>query len=94
MVDPGTATADDFEPLVGRSFRAGERVLQLAAVTRGEHHPGQPRAVFTLVFTGPQDQFVGQGTVRLAEETAGELDIFLVPVAMDAGSVQYEAVFA
>ncbi|HWD07585.1 MAG TPA: hypothetical protein VHA57_00685, partial [Actinomycetota bacterium] len=82
VVDLASASAEYFEPLVGRQFHAGDLTLRLASVTRGEPQPGQPRTPFRLVFTGPRDRFLPQGTVRLAEETAGELDIFLVPIGM------------
>ena len=45
------------------------------------------------MLTGPRDRFLPQGTHLLAEETAGELDIFLVPIGMTNEIFEYEAVF-
>ena len=47
-------TADDFEPLIGQPFTAGDHALELVAVERTEGTPGGPRSdAFTLTFTGP-----------------------------------------
>ena len=93
MVIPTSPTADDFEALQGRSFRSGDLTLRLTSVTRRAAQPGQEREPFTLVFTGPREQFLPQGTVPLTEESVGAVEIFLVPVGMTEESFEYEAVF-
>lgn len=90
---PEFPAADDFEPLCGRAFRTGDVALRLESIHRGAAQPGQGREPFTLVFTGPRARYLAQGTHHLLEETAGGLDIFLVPVGMTDDSFQYEAVF-
>jgi len=51
---------------------------------------------FSCIFHGPKAQEMGQATCRLAHETMGELELFLVPI-LDPGSdgttVCYQAVF-
>jgi hypothetical protein len=48
---------------------------------------------FSLIFRGPRDRFLGQGTRSLEHEKLGQSDLFLVPVREDAEGYYYEAVF-
>ena len=52
------------------------------------------RRQFSLLFRGPVDPFLSQGTYRLDHAELGALDIFLVPIGPDAEGMRYEAVFA
>jgi hypothetical protein len=94
---PELLTVDRFEPLIGQPFRldrAAPITLRLAAATRsGPRAPGFDREPFVLRFDGPQSPLLAQSIYRLAHDELGDLDIFLVPVARDAGGVHYEAVF-
>lgn len=49
--------------------------------------------VFSLLFRGPADRALAQGTWKMAHEALGDLDIFLVPVGQDGSGRYYEAVF-
>ncbi|MAE65344.1 MAG: hypothetical protein CMJ18_13820 [Phycisphaeraceae bacterium] len=51
------------------------------------------REPFALVFRGPSSPCLAQGTCRLAHETIGTNDIFLVPIGPDDAGMRYEAVF-
>lgn len=48
---------------------------------------------FAVVFRGPLDKFLGQGTRLLSHESMGQFELFLVPIRHDAQGVYYEAVF-
>lgn len=48
---------------------------------------------FAIVFRGPLDKFLGQGTRSLIHERMGQIELFLVPIKHDAQGVYYEAVF-
>lgn len=48
---------------------------------------------FSLFFIGPDKPLLQQQTYSLEHEQMGGLDLFLVPVAQDAGGLRYEAVF-
>lgn len=48
---------------------------------------------FAIVFRGPSEAFLGQGTRLLTHELMGEFDLFLVPIRQDSQGFYYEAVF-
>jgi hypothetical protein len=86
-------TVDDFRPLQGDSFRispdeAPAFEVELVEVTEIPRAPGG-RAPFSLVFRGGPNPPLEQRIYRVQHEKLGELDIFLVPIAVD----QYEAIF-
>lgn len=59
----------------------------------GEAAAGMARAPFRLAFLGPADPILPQRIYRLEHDALGALDIFLVPIARDAGGTTYEAIF-
>lgn len=69
--------------------------LRLTEVRRLPATPGAPRAEpFALLFAGPRQPSLGQGTRRLEHERLGVLEIFLVPVGYGPdGGLLYEAIF-
>lgn len=86
-------TIDDFRPLRGERFRitpddAPAFEVELVEVTEIPREPGG-RAPFSLVFQGGPNPPLPQRIYRMEHEKLGELDIFLVPIAVD----QYQAVF-
>ncbi len=48
---------------------------------------------FTLLFRGPLEPFLSQGTYVMVHREVGALDLFLVPVSKDGVGFYYEAVF-
>jgi hypothetical protein len=88
-----TLTIDDFRPLLNDHFRiapdgAEAFEVELIEVTEIPREPGG-RAPFSLVFRGGPNPPLPQRIYRVEHEKLGELDIFLVPIAVD----QYQAVF-
>jgi hypothetical protein len=86
-------TVDDFRPLQGERLRvapdgAEAFDVELVEVTEIPREPGG-RAPFSLVFRGGPNPPLPQRIYRVEHEKLGELDIFLVPIAVD----QYQAVF-
>jgi hypothetical protein len=86
-------TVDTFRPLLHERFRvAPDGVpafeVELVEVTEIPRDPGA-RAPFSLVFQGGPNPPLEQRIYRVEHDELGELDIFLVPIAVD----QYEAVF-
>jgi hypothetical protein len=95
--DLAALTAADFEAAVGSAFRVidgptGPLELLLTEVVRVNVRPGKGRP-FSLLFQGPTSPVLEQVIHRLSNAEMGELDIFLGPVAADAGATTYEAVF-
>ncbi|MCW2738049.1 hypothetical protein [Nocardioides sp.] len=97
-------THEHFAPLVGEGFAVTvgadevltvELVEATASAQPGGLGPeGQERTQFSLVFRGPADPLLPQGTYVVAHATLGEQELFLVPLGRDADSVRYEAAFA
>jgi len=99
-------TSETFRPHVGSEFRVerpaaeAEAVrdgvgLRLVAVRDLGRQPHAPRSEpFALEFVGPPQPALEQRIYRLRHDKLGPLEIFLVPIGIDAaGGLQYEAVF-
>jgi Domain of unknown function (DUF6916) len=86
----------DFRSAVDTSFtlEGGHALRLVEAQATGVSSAGMARDPFRLVFLGPADPMLRQRTYRLDHEALGPLDIFLVPIARDAGGTTYEAIFA
>ena len=95
-MDLNTATAADFEKLVGHSFSVSEAddcELLLERVDALPKHDESSRQPFALVFKGELLQPLPQGTFELQHAEVGALQIFLVPIGQTEGAFLYEAVF-
>jgi hypothetical protein len=94
-----TFTVNTFRPLVDDEFllRPGDGTsisLRLVAATEAQGAPaGATRVPFSILFHGPVQPLLGQGTYSLGHATLGEFDMFLVPVAADSANTTYQAVF-
>jgi hypothetical protein len=96
-------TVADFTPRLGQTFRialAGLAPIDLELVSATELSPAsqaqpQERRPFSLIFLGPEsDQYLLQHIYRLEHPQMGALDLFLVPLGLQAQRMQYEAIFA
>ena len=68
--------------------------LELTEAKGLESSSARPdREPFTLVFRGPSDIELPQGTYDLRNATLGQVAIFLVPFRQDEDGRFYEAVF-
>ena len=86
-----------FEAVVGETFEvettsAAGLTLRLTTVTPGRLS-GLGRQGFSLLFTGPDETPLAQGTYPFSHASIGTHPIFIVPVAREAGELVYEAVF-
>ena len=86
-------TVDLFRPLQGDRFwiapdGAPAFDVELVEVTEIPREPGG-RAPFSLVFRGGPNPPVEQRIYRVEHDELDELDLFLVPIAVD----QYQAIF-
>lgn len=95
-------TIEFFEPLVGSELRTAaadgsEHTLVLESATPYEKREESGKALsrrepFTLIFRG-SETILPQQIYTMRHATAGNVDIFIVPVGRDARGTQYEAVF-
>jgi hypothetical protein len=70
----------------------GDLPLELTEVT-ARKLVGQRNEQFSIIFRGPSDQSLGQGTQHMEHKRFGELDLFIVPIRQDGTGLFYEAVF-
>jgi hypothetical protein len=70
--------------------------LELVAVSYwGETPPAERRRPFTLLFLGPESStYLLQHAYRLEHATMGAYELFIVPLGLREGRMQYEAVFS
>lgn len=91
---------ETFRDRTGESFRDTEagiilellQVDDLTAVARNV--PPDARAPFSLVFRGPAEPALSQGIRRLEHDELGTTEIFIVPIALEADGLRYQAVFS
>jgi hypothetical protein len=107
-----TLTAADFRGSQGARFRltggpagGGTPVSFEAELADVTEYPagaaGAFRTPFSVLFHGPLEPVMPQGTYRVSHERFGELDLFIVPVGPHASAesegapaaMRYEAVF-
>ena len=69
--------------------------LELISVTEiGKAHQPGLRNPFTLHFLGPAGpQYLLQHTYHFEHDQMGALDLFIVPIGLEAGRMRYEAIF-
>ena len=89
-------THEEFSKNVNTKFQVetneGAQVeLELIAISELKLYPQQEE--FTIVFRGPSDSFLGQGSRNFTHDQMGRFDLFIVPVRQDAQGFYYEAIF-
>lgn len=102
MLTLGELTLSHFVPHLGSTFSRSEQgapdvglVLNSATSLAGRHAgEDSRREPFSLVFTGPRDVCLPQSIHPLRHPDIGLLDIFLVPIGIDAAGRRYEAIFS
>jgi hypothetical protein len=65
--------------------------LELIEISDVKLYPHQEQ--FGIVFRGPSDMFLGQGSRYFSHEHMGQFELFIVPIRQDEHGVYYEAIF-
>ncbi len=94
--DLASLTAEDFRACLDAPFSVPEGPIECELIEVNEPvgtGGSGPRAPFAVVFRGPLEPFLAQGIHRFEHESLGPLDLFLVPIGPEDGSMRYEAVF-
>jgi hypothetical protein len=89
-------TYDAFAKNLNTIFRIrvdDSREIEAQLVEISEHLLSAKQERFSVVFRGPNDEFLGQGMRRLEHDELQSLDLFLVPIGRDDQGTYYEAVF-
>jgi uncharacterized protein DUF6916 len=99
MPDGAPLTLETFSPALGEAFAIdlGEAGTLELRLVEAEARPGSlnaPRRPFALLFRGPAQPLLPQGTYAFEQATIGPLAIFVVPIAQDDEGTSYEAIFA
>lgn len=87
---------DLLAPYVGTTFEVANdpaNVVTLTLTSVAERQKTERNHTFSLFFQGPLAPYMPQAIYKLQHAELGSLEIFLVPVAKDKDSFQYEAVF-
>ena len=48
---------------------------------------------FSLLFQGPEDRSLPQGSYIFEQEQIGSFELFIVPVGRSGGAIQFQAIF-
>jgi hypothetical protein len=88
-------TIDSFAARVGERFmledpHASHELALVECASRGQ---SLQREAFSLTFVGPTEPVLAQRIYRLRNPELGAIEIFLVPIGVDANGTHYEAAF-
>ena len=90
--------AADFKKFTGEEFlihfATGAIPAQLKTVTDLTGYSNLERKPFSLLFQTLQTNYFPQAIYRVDHPGIGVLDIFLVPLGVREGGMQYEAIFS
>lgn len=89
-------THEEFAKHVNTKFLArvdDTETVELEMIELSELLTSSRQERFSVIFRGPREKALQQGTRRFVHDQMGEFDLFIVPVGVDAGSVTYEAGF-
>ena len=98
MLDLATVRCEDFAACLHQDFEIvfpdGTLPAKLTeAKPWGPDQPPSVRQPFTLTFRVGRNVRLPQGTYKMRNAQLGEMEIFIVPIGVDANSSSYEAVF-
>lgn len=103
--EPRFLHAKDVEGHVGETFAVvidlgndGDTELlslKLASceATKVHEYPNRKRDPFSLIFLGPVEPLLPQGTYTLTSDSWGRHDFFLVPVGQTETNTRYQSLF-
>ena len=89
-------THDEFAKHLHTKFRAlvsDMETVELEMTELSEQRVSSQQELFSIIFRGPQEKPLGQGTRRFEHEQMGEFDLFIVPIGASDGMLSYEAAF-
>lgn len=93
-----TFSIDHFQSLVNDNFvfpieEQDDITLTLTEVNSLTRHMEGGREPFSLIFKGPADPQIPQGTYVLNHDKFDKLVLFLVPVSSGSSGIMYESLF-
>lgn len=98
-----TFTIDTFRRHLGEEFHIavrqdGNLTVRLSSAEDLSERSGagigsSRRTPFSLLFHGPVENYLRQGTYLIRHDAIGEFPLFLVPLGPEQGRMRYEAIF-
>jgi hypothetical protein len=89
-------TFDTFAQKLNTQFQVENRAAAIVTMelVEASELPASPRyEAFSIVFCGPAEAFLAQGTYRFQHNNIGAFDLFIVPIRQDQHGFYYEVVF-
>jgi hypothetical protein len=96
MASPETLSLDDFATLTAPLLvptRDAPIALRVKSTQALPPHALRATPPFSVIFEGPLDRALRQGTFAVDHPVHGRMEVFLVPIARSATGIDYEAVF-
>ena len=97
MLDLATVRCEQFTPCLDQDFDVvfsdGVLPLKLSEARRLGVRPESIREPFALTFLGRAGLRLPQGIYKMRHATLGDMEIFLVQIAVDQTGSTFEAVF-
>jgi hypothetical protein len=97
MLDLATARCEQFAACLNQNFEIvfpdGTLAVKLSEARPLGTPPESIREPFVLTFVAPAQLRLPQGIYKLSHAQLGEMEIFLVQIAVDQTSSTFEAVF-
>ena len=97
MLDLATVRCEQFIPCLDQDFEIvfsdGALPLKLSEARPLGVRPESIREPFSLTFLGRAGLRLPQGVYKMRNSALGEMEIFLVQIAVDQSSSTFEAVF-
>lgn len=89
-------TAGTFSEILNTRFRlilTQSDVLELELIRVDDLGTSAKQERFSIIFRGPKDRAIRQGTYSFEHDKLGTLELFIVPIGMEEDGVIYEAAF-
>jgi hypothetical protein len=87
---------DIFSEQLNTKFRihlADDKSLELELVEAKDSGSNPRQERFSILFRGPANIYIQQGTYRIEHDKIGAFDLMIVPIAADKEGISYEAIF-
>ncbi len=67
--------------------------LELVEVEVGKAIDASLREPFTLIFQGPKDSILAEGSHNLSNDDAGSFELYIIPIVSHGDKQSYQAIF-
>jgi Domain of unknown function (DUF6916) len=75
------------------AYRGDDKGVELELIQAEDKRSNARQERFALLFRGPLDMVIEQGTYSMEHDKLGSFDLFIVPIGVNESGREYEAVF-